>query len=153
MIYDNYIDGDADPCEVLECLSRAAMLDEKIYEGNWHLMPYFSIESCIHPSILLNHSVPGPDPGPDIRPGSIWTKFQNTCMRLKKVDTMCRRSPRQHLDIDALMLLRDIFEKDQGDVLIKDYKLEPQDFDVLNHLCIIRKLKPKLISALKKKCS
>ena len=148
MIHDNYIDGQSDPCEVLECLSRATVIDERIYEGNWHLMPYFSVESCIRPAILLNHTVPGPE----IRPGSMWTKFQNMCMRAKKVDCMCRRVPGRTLDIDSLMLLRDLFEKGQGHELIQEYKLEPQDFDVLNHLCLVRKLKPKVVTALKKKC-
>lgn len=149
MIHDNYIDGDVDPCQVLECLSIANIIDDRIYEGNWNLMPYFSVESCIRPAILINHTVPGPD----IRPGSMWTKYQNMCMRTKKVENMCRRVPRHPLDIDALMVLRDMFEKGQGYELIREYKLEPSDFDVLNHLCIIHKLKPKMLMALKKECT
>ena len=65
MIFDNYIDSEADPCDVLECLSRAAIYDDVIYAGNWNLLPYFSIESCIYPSYYINHTVSG-----DIRPGS-----------------------------------------------------------------------------------
>jgi len=31
-------------------------------------------------------------------------------------------------------------------------RLEAADFDVLNHLCLIRKLKARTVSSLKKKC-
>jgi len=147
MIFDNYIDSKADPSDVLECLSRAAIYDDVIYAGNWNLFPYFSIESCIYPSHYINHTVEG-----EIRPGSLWTKFSNMCMRRKKFRELSTRVPRQHIDVDAVMLFRDYFEKGQGHHLIKEYDLHKTDFDVLNHLCLKRKLKPSIITALKKKC-
>jgi hypothetical protein len=149
MMFDNYIDGDPqNQLEILECLSRASLYDERIYEGHWDLLPYFGIEGCIYPAHLLNHSVKGPD----IRPGSIWTKFSNMCMRRKKVTAMTQRIPGTYLDVDALMVFRNYFEKGLGDELIRDYKLEGADFDVMNHLCLIRKLKARTVSSLKKKC-
>lgn len=149
MMFDNYVDGDpSQHLEVLESLSRASLIDEKIYEGHWDLLPHFGIEACIRPAWLLEHSVPGPE----IRPGSIWTKFSNTCMRRKKVMAMTGRVPRHQLDVDSLMVLRNYFEKGLGEEFIKEYKLEPADFDVLNHLCLIRKLKARTVSSLKKKC-
>jgi hypothetical protein len=149
MMFDNYIDGDPSrQLEVLECLSLASLVDEKIYEGHWDLLPYFGIEGCMYPASLLDHSVPGPD----IRPGSIWTKFSNMCMRRKKVQAMSKRVPGRHLDVDSFMVLRNYFEKGIGEEFIRDYKLEGADFDVLNHLCLVRKLKARTVSSLKKKC-
>jgi len=147
MLFDNYIDSSAEPTKVLECFSIADIYDGVIYSGNWNLLPYFSIESCIYPSHLINHSVKG-----DIRPGSVWTKYSNMCMRRKKVKDMTTRVARHHLDIDALMLFRDYFEKGLGKEFIKEYQLHKTDFDVLNHLCLKRKLKPSLVTALKKHC-
>jgi hypothetical protein len=73
-------------------------------------------------------------------------------MRRKKVLAMTTRVPGHTLDIDSLMVMRNYFEKGLGENLIADYKLEPQDFDVLNHLCITRKLKARAVSILKKQC-
>jgi hypothetical protein len=147
MIFDNYIDSEADPNDVLECLSRASIYDDVIYAGNWNLLPYFSIEACIYPSHYIDHTVKG-----DIRPGSMWTKFSNMCMRRKKFRDLSTRVHRQHLDVDAIMLFRDYFEKGLGQHLIKEYNLKKSDFDVINHLCLQRKLKTSVITALKKQC-
>jgi hypothetical protein len=147
IIHDNYIDSGADPCEVLECLSVASIYDDVIYSGNWNLLPYFTIESCIHPARLIGHSIAG-----DLRPGSNWTKFSSMCMRRKKVRAMCTRVLRRELTIDAIMILRDYFENMNGLELIKDYDLHKCDFDVMAHLCLVRKLKAKTITALKKHC-
>ena len=65
---------------------------------------------------------------------------------------MTQRIPGTYLDVDALMVFRNYFEKGLGDELIRDYKLEGADFDVMNHLCLIRKLKARTVSSLKKKC-
>jgi len=147
MIHDNYIDSQADPCEILECLSRASIYDDEIYSGKWNLLPYFSLESCIIPASLIGHTIKG-----DIRPGSMWTKFSSMCMRRKKVRAMCSRVKRLELDVDALMLLRDYFEKGEGAELVSEYGLHKCDMDVLTHLCLTRKLKAKTITALKKQC-
>ena len=147
IIFDNYIDSKADPCDVLECFSRADLYDEIIYSGRWDLLPYFSIESCIYPSHYIHHTVPD-----NIRPGSLWTKFSNMCMRRKKFRQLSNRVIRHHVDRDAVMLFRDYFEKGQGHHLIEEYKLHKSDFDVINHLCILRKLKPSIIASLKKEC-
>ena len=147
MIHDNYIDSKADPCEVLECLSIASVYDDEIYSGKWYLLPYFSLESCIAPASLIGHSITG-----DLRPGSMWTKYSSMCMRKKKVRAMCNRVKRRELDVDALMLLRDYFDKGQGHELIQEYDLHKCDFDVLAHLCLVKKLKAKTTTALKKQC-
>jgi hypothetical protein len=147
LIHDNYIDSDADPCEILECLSLASIYDEHIYSGKWNLLPYFSLESCLIPATIIGHSIKG-----ELRPGSNWTKFSSMCMRRKNVKAMCRRVIRAQLDIDSLMVLRDYFEKGQGIELLKSYDIHKCDLDVLSHLCIVKKLKAKTVLALKKQC-
>jgi hypothetical protein len=147
MIHDNYIDSQVDPCEVLECLSIASIYDDVIYAGNWNLLPYFTIESCIRPAQIIGHSISG-----ELRPGSTWTKFSSMCMRRKKVKAMCNRVARRELDIDSLMVLRDYFENMNNLELIEEYDLRKCDFDVLGHLCLVKKMKAKTIAALKKKC-
>ena len=65
---------------------------------------------------------------------------------------MCTRVLRRELTIDAIMVLRDYFENMNGLELIKDYDLHKCDFDVMAHLCLVRNLKAKTITALKKHC-
>ena len=147
LIHDNYIDSDADPCQVLECLSLASIYDDQIYSGKWNLLPYFSLESCLIPAAIIGHSIKG-----ELRPGSMWTKFSGMCMRRKNFKAMCNRVMRKPLDVDALMVMRDYFEAGQGQDLIKDYDIHKCDLDVLAHLCLKRKLKTKVVTALKKQC-
>jgi len=71
------------------------------------------------------------------------------CMRQKRLRSITGRVPYYYLDTDTLMLLRDMAEAGNVDVL-REYKLEPKDVDVLNHLSPLRKLKPKTVQALKK---
>ena len=53
------------------------------------------------------------------------------------------------VDVDSLMVIRDYCEKGQLD-LLEDYHIDSQDLDILNHLAIVRKLKPKVLAQLKK---
>ena len=70
-------------------------------------------------------------------------------MRNKKIKSMSHRVPRMDLDIDGLMLLRDMAEAGDYEIL-KEYGIQPQDVDVMSHLSPIRKLKPKAVSTIKK---
>jgi hypothetical protein len=47
------------------------------------------------------------------------------------------------------MTLRDYAEAGNADIL-REYNLQPQDIDVLNHLSPLRKIKPKVVAMLKK---
>ena len=125
---------------------------------------FFSFLGIIIPSILLKKSLKEKD----IRPGSSWTKFNNykvrfgephrkmnsltlfTQMRAKKFAAMSRKMP---LDVDALSVLNIYCHKNDPDVIdrFKAYGLESGDLDVMNHLMLINKLKPKALTALKKK--
>ena len=70
-------------------------------------------------------------------------------MRYKKVQTMARRRPGRQLSLDEILILRDYAENENVEIL-QEYHLIPQDMDVMNHLSPLRKIKPKVISNIKK---
>ena len=116
-------------------------VDEKIYDGNWHLLPLFNLHAVLYPARSINHRLSAED----LRPGSMWTKYQNMCMRQKKLKNIFQKN----LDIDGLMLLRDYCQG--GDpTMLKYYRFDSQDLDVLNHIAIVNKIKPRVMTQLKK---
>ena len=149
ILQENYPDArGADLALIAEYMSTADIFEVKLYEGDWQLLPYYGIYGCILPAVEIGHRL---NPA-KMRPGSSWTKHQNMCMREKRLKSITDRVPFCHLDTDTLMLLRDMAEAGQYDIL-REYKLEPKDIDVLNHLSPLRKLKPKTVQALKKALS
>lgn len=147
IIQANYIDS-AGRLEVIsEYLSVADMLDSRVYAGDWNMLPYFNLFGCILPAYEINHSL-----GPNLRPGETWTKYQNMCMRSKRIAAMSNKIPHCHLDLEALLLIRDYIEKDCDEAvrLMREYGFTPQDVDVLNHVSPYRKIKAKTLSTIKK---
>lgn len=148
IVHENYIDADTDLdlVYISECMSQSDIIDTTIYNGNWELIPFFSTVSTIIPSIMINHSIKGP-----LRSGSAWTKFGNYKMRHLKYTSMSNRST-YNLDINTLMLIKTYCQTDKQKTLeiFKEYKLNSSDVDVINHLAVVSKLKPKEIQALKK---
>lgn len=146
ILQENYPDArGANLALIAEYMSTADIFEVKLYEGDWQLLPYYSLYGCILPAVEIGHRL-NPD---KMRPGSSWTKHQNMCMREKRLKSITDRVPFYHLDTDALMILRDMAEAGHYEIL-REYKLEPKDIDVLNHLSPLRKLKPKTVQALKK---
>jgi len=144
ILHENYIDGEGDLASMASMFSEADLIETRLYAGDWDLLHYFNFWGCILPSVELGHSL-----GPKLRPGSTWTKYQNTCMRAKRVEALSKRLPGKRLCLDELLLLREFAENEQVDPL-KDYGLQPQDIDVLNHLSPTRKIKAKTVNTLKK---
>jgi hypothetical protein len=144
ILHENYINGHWSTMEDLaDCandFSQASVFDGLIYDGNWDLLPYYNLWGCILPSIKINHTL-----NAKIRPGSTWTKYQNMCMRSKKISTIGE----SHLKIDVLLLLRDYAESGNIEIL-REYHIKSTDLDVLNHLNPLRKIKPKVLAQLKK---
>ncbi|NBX50295.1 hypothetical protein EBT25_10210 [bacterium] len=143
--YPDRVSGNVETmCTIAQLMSDADLIDTEVYENSdWNVvMPLFTMVSCLVPCKLMTPSKAVP------RTGSFWTKFQNMCMRRKKLETMFRRSnllTREALDI----VIRVQFLK--GDYsACKEYLLEPSDIDVLGHF--IGPFKPKIISAAKKSC-
>ena len=144
ILHENYIDGKGDLASIASMFSEADLIDTRVYAGDWDLLHYFNFWGCILPSVELKHSL-----GQKLRPGSTWTKYQNTCMRAKRVEALSKRLPGKRLCLDELLLLREFAENEQIEPL-QDYGLQPQDIDVLNHLSPTRKIKAKTVSTLKK---
>ena len=143
ILHENYPDSTGDHSVIIDYLSCADLIETRVYAGEWDLLQYFNFWGCILPSIEIGHSLG------TLRPGSTWTKYQNTCMRTKRIDALSRRLPGKRLCHDELVILRDFAEQEMTDIL-RAYNFEPQDIDVLNHLSPMRKIKSKTVSLLKK---
>lgn len=143
----NYIDGPKNKLDfalIADYFSQADVIEDSVFSGSWDLLPYFNLFGCILPAIAIGHTLK-----PPLKPGSTWTKYQNICMRTKKIKAMSHRVPRLDLDLDAILLLRDMAEAGDYEIL-KEYGIQPQDVDVMSHLSPLRKLKPKPLSNIKK---
>jgi hypothetical protein len=152
VVQENYVDAQGitldEIADIAESLSRASVVDDLIYDGAWELMPYFTVDACIWPAFKLEHRLDTTK----MRPGSMWTKFQNGRMRTKKVRALSRRTTTHTLDVHALLVLRDYCVADSPEAiqLLNDYELENQDLDVMNHIALDRKIKAKALATLKK---
>ena len=144
ILHENYPDSTGDHAMIIDYLSCADIIESRVYGGEWEFLQYFNYWGCILPSVEINHSLGV------LRPGSTWTKYQNTCMRAKRIDALSLRLPGKRLCHDELVFLRDFAEKEMTDILLY-YKIKPQDIDVLNHMSPLRKIKAKTVSFLKKK--
>jgi hypothetical protein len=141
VIHENYISSGKDLVSISEDLSRACVYDVKIYEGNWNLLPFFSLEACISPVRTIGGSLKAP-----LRKGSAWSSFLNQCTRRKKLKEFFDRT---QLTYDDLFTLREHMLRGSYDIL-KHYKLTTQDISLLNHIFFVKKLPAKLTNSLKK---
>lgn len=144
ILHENYPDGKGDHALIAQMFSEADVIETRVYGGDWELLHYFNLWGCIFPAVELNHSL-----GQKLRPGSTWTKYQNACMRAKRIENLSNRIPGKRLTYDELLILRDFAEQENFQIL-REYGLQPQDIDVLNHLSPYRKIKAKTVSFLKK---
>ncbi len=148
IVHENYTDSEhVDLVFVTECMSQSDVLDTEIYKGNWDLIPFFSTISTIAPALQINHSLDRSK----IRSGSAWTKFGNFKMRHMKYVSMSHRC-QYKVDVDSLMLLKLYCQSDREKALeiCKEYKIGSPDMDVINHLAILNKMKPKELQSIKK---
>lgn len=146
IIQENYPDRTDKLSEIADLMSEADVIDTYIFQqSDWGvIMPLFTSISCIQPCSLMKPSDKIP------RTGSMWTKYQNMCMRHKKLEALFQRSNRK-LTRDALdTVIRVQFQKEDYSAC-KEYNLEPQDIDVLGHM--IGPFKPKIITNAKKSCT
>lgn len=144
MMHANYVHSKMsidDMATCCESISLAGIVDDLLYKGDWNLLPYYNFLGSIVPAHMMKHSVK------TIHPGTMWTKYQNMCMREKRIKYVCSKST--PFLPECLFLLRTYAESGNIDIL-HEYMLEPQDIDLLNHLSPLNKIKPKLVAHLKK---
>ena len=123
-----------------DAFSLADIYDTRIYaDGSWDaLMPYFILTGCVEPCFLMRQKLGTAR----LRSGSLWTKFQNMCMRSKRIQET-------RLGHDVLHVIRMYIERGQLE-LLDYYRLNASAIDVLNHIVIGQKLKPKVVETAKK---
>jgi hypothetical protein len=89
MVQENYPDGNLSLEQIAELagdMTDVDIIDERMYrEQSWGLLPYFANLAIFKPAFLVNKSLK------KLRPGSMWTKFQNECMKRKKVEALKRK--------------------------------------------------------------
>jgi hypothetical protein len=143
---ENYLDSvGVDSVKASRAFSDADYYDSHIYtSGNWNLMPYFVLNALTIPKTALGR----PLVKERIRPGSCWTKYGNFRMRKQKFNEINKKSP-CGLGIEELCLLKTYAEKGNLEPLL-NYKITPQDFDVINHLAVGSSLKSRDVSKVKK---
>jgi len=146
LIQENYLKSpQVDPVHVSDCFSCADIIDKHLYLGEWHLMSFFFSEGVIRPSLSVGHTLDTLDTA------SVWTKELNIRMREKKIRTISNRIAGTRLGQEELVLIGKYINTDveQAKELVRDYKIESADIDVINHL---HKLKTKNASIVKKTC-
>ncbi len=143
---ENYLSSAGVDIErITTSFSDADFYDTHIYSrGVWSLMPYF----VLHALTIPKHSLGEPLERDKIRPGSCWTKLGNYKMRKQKFEEIKKKS-RLGLGVEELCLLKNYAEKGNLSQLI-DYKITPQDFDVINHLAVGNNLKSRDVTKVKK---
>lgn len=123
VVYENHDSIDPD---ILEAFSNAELIDTYIYKNSdWNMTPYFVNEGIIRPSCMRTEVCE------QIKPGSIWTKHLNMCMRKKRLSALYLKG----FSLDYLPLLRDYMNI--GEI---HPSLESSDLDIINHVCKIKKI-------------
>lgn len=124
VMYENHDSIDPD---ILQAFSNAELIDTYIYKNSdWSMTPYFVNEGVLRPSALREAPFEG-----EPKPGSIWTKHLNMCMRRKRLSALYLKG----FSLDYLPLLRDYMNV--GEI---HPSLESSDLDIINHVCKIKKV-------------
>ena len=143
---ENYIDSKGVNLEkCTDSFSIADIYDTHMYStSDWSVMPFFVLNAILIPKSVLGE----PLNRESIRSGSCWTKYGNFKMRYQKYKDIQKRCG-SNLCIEDLCLIKKYAEN--GDLKpMLEYGLTPQDFDVINHLAVGSKLKPRDVMKVKK---
>ena len=128
LVHENH--NTADP-RILEAMSSADIFDTYIYKNSdWTFTNYFVSEGILKPCRLRDPDQTEPSTL-DLKPGSIWTKHQNMCMRRKRLRELLQKG----YTLDHLPLIRDYLN-----VGVIQPNLETQDVDILNHVCKVKRV-------------
>ena len=149
VIFTNYkCDSIEDAFSVADAFSRSDVLDTHIYKGMWDAIPYFTLESCVIPSVYIKNSINYSD----LIPGAVWTKHCNQGLREKQFRALKSRHVGSIIDNDFISFFMSICSKIESNEIIelcKRYNMESQDLDFMNHL-VRTKLKGKALNSVKK---
>jgi len=146
VIHGNYLRSKGSNVEIIsESLSLADVYDAEIYKGEWDCVPYHTASGIAIPKYHLGELLK-PE---EIQPGSTWTKYGNFKMRLQKIQNIQHRNTTK-VGIEELQILREYAKAGDFEKCLK-YKLEPGDFDVMNHLALHNKIKTSEVMKVKKK--
>ena len=146
VIHGNYLNSvGSNTINIINSLVDADVYDTQMYKGEWNYMPYYIASGMATPKLNMGD----PIPVDKIQPGSMWTKYGNFKMRQNKLRGIQARNLTK-IGMNELALLRQYAIMGNIDVLL-EYKLEPLDFDIMNHLAVGNKLRPAEVSKVKKK--
>ena len=146
VVQENYISSNlSDFSAITEDFSMADVYDTAVYNGDWDLLPYFCHHGIIIPCIGINQSLL-PE---GLRPGSYWSKYNNLKMRQGKLKEIKHRTG---LTMDELLVLKTkcIHNPEEALEHMRDYNMIPQDVDIMNHISLVTKIKPKVTQSLKR---
>lgn len=149
IIHENYTDlPDIDLIQMSEYMSYADLKDVDLYNGYSHAS-IFSLFGVILPAISIDHSLNREN----MRPGSAWTKFNNYKMRFRRYQSMTNRKIKATMDIDSLMVISQYCKNDPNGVigLLSVYGFESADIDMMNHISLTNKIKPRILQSIKNK--
>ena len=127
VVQENYTDAPNltmdDIAGIADMMSSADVIDEHIYRTqNWDQTPYFVAAAVFTPAMIIKKTLK------KLRPGSLWTKFQNYCMKRKKLDLIYKKIGTNSLETIPLVILR------SGDYP----ELTPQDISFMKKICTFK---------------
>lgn len=146
VVHGNYtLSKNANHSAIINSLSLADVYDTIMYKGDWELMPYYINSGMAIPKQYMGD----PLKSTHIQPGSTWTKYGNYKMRYNKLRSIQTRHANS-IGLEELCVIRQYAIAGNFEPLI-NYKLTPNDFDVMNHLAVGNKLKAAEVTKVKKK--
>tara|TARA_R110002074_G_scaffold147826_7_gene298824 strand:+ start:1116 stop:2279 length:1164 start_codon:yes stop_codon:yes gene_type:complete len=150
LIFSNYKCSTLEDCVTIsDSLSRAECWDNIIYNGNWEMLPYYTIDACVIPSKTMGNTLERENLGK----GTAWTKHYNMKMRAKQLESFKTRSPHIKFDIESLSFICAMLKNlsiEDGMKMLTENNLLSCDLDLMNHIVMNNKLKGKKFTSLKK---
>lgn len=124
VVQENYPDAPNlnmdDLAEIANMMSTADIIDDNIYRTqNWDQTQFFVVEAVFRPALAIKKTLK------KLRPGSLWTKFQNYCMKRKKLEIIYKKIGTKSLEHLPLVALK-----------ASEYpELTPQDVTFMKKIC------------------
>ena len=136
IIFENYssVCSLDETIELLDSLSLASVLDQRIYAGQWdyETLKYFNFFAFTKPLGIINGRITG-----EIASATIWSKFLNVCMKRKKLKEA-------GFDVYTVELIREYAIHEQNPLGLTS------EIDILKIGDLTGRLKAKTIQKLKK---